>query len=182
MVKYGGVDASFAGFSNITERKEAERKLIENTAIMQTILDTVPISLSLRDLEGRIQFFNKHGAAYYEKSPSDFMGKTMEQVVGPATGTKFEPLIQQVIDTQEAIVDLEYQPVRLSGITMNLNLVPVFDNNSEIVGLLASSADITARKAADDQLRLSEVKFRNLVENSIQGICINVNDRLVFAN
>ncbi len=182
IVNYGGVNSNFAGFTDITERKEAEGKLTENAAIMQTILDTIPISLSLRDMEGRIQFFNKFGAAYYEKSPSDFMGKTLEQAVSPAMGTTIEPLIQQVIDTQEPILDLEYHPGRLSGTTMNLNLVPVFDNNGEMVGTLASSADITARKAADDQLRLSEANFRNLVENSIQGVCVDLEGRFLFAN
>ncbi|MFP6697967.1 MAG: PAS domain S-box protein, partial [Alphaproteobacteria bacterium] len=83
---------------------------------------------------------------------------------------------------QEPILDLEYQPGRLSGTTMNLNLVPVFDNNGEMVGTLASYADITARKAADDQLRLSEANFRNLVENSIQGVCVDLEDRFLFAN
>jgi len=57
---------------------------------------------------------------------------------------------------------------------------PVTINNEPC--LLAVSVDITEREEKADALRRSEEKYRTLVENSLQGVTILQEDRVVFCN
>ncbi len=49
-------------------------------------------------------------------------------------------------------------------------------------GFVATYADITARRRADDDLRRSEQNYRNLIDNSPQGIIITQDRKIVYAN
>ncbi|MBT7760194.1 MAG: MEKHLA domain-containing protein [Rhodospirillaceae bacterium] len=182
IVEYGGENAYFAGFADISEGKVAEKQLTDNAALLKTILDAIPVSLSLRDLNGRIQFLNRHGASYYGKPSEAFIGNTLDEMFGTVTGATIEAMSKRVLKDGKPVLDLEYQTPRIPGVTMNVNLLPVINEHGDKVGIVTASDDITARKAADDQLRLSEAKFRDLVENSIQGVCIKSKDQMRFVN
>ena len=61
---------------------------------------------------------------------------------------------------------------------------PFRDDRRKIVGIIGIARDITGRKLAENALRDSERKFRNLIEGSIQGIIVDrgLDQRILFAN
>ena len=179
---YQGEDAYFSSFSDISERKAAERTLADNAALLRTILDAIPGSLSYRDLDGRMQFMNRQGAAYFDRPQKEFIGKTLQEMFGAVDGPTLETLTDQVIETGQPMLNREFSTPRVQGRIFNYNIVPVRDLEDKMVGVVSASNEITARKQSEDQLRRSEARFRSLVENSIQGLCIQRNGQILFAN
>jgi len=56
----------------------------------------------------------------------------------------------------------EYPTGTLIG---EVSIAPVFDDTLHCIGLVGSVHDITERKRAEDQVRKSEAKYRNIFEN-----------------
>lgn len=62
------------------------------------------------------------------------------------------------------------------------SLQPVKDATCKVRGVILGLVDVTERKRAQLALHASEAKYSTLVENSLTGISINLDGRLVFVN
>jgi PAS domain S-box-containing protein len=66
---------------------------------------------------------------------------------------------------------------------LDLNIVPLFDEENEHIGFMAVEADITERVRFEDELKQSEENYRSILENSSEMIHTIDNDgRLLWAN
>lgn len=59
---------------------------------------------------------------------------------------------------------------------------PILDEDGKLIGIIGISSDITERVTLKDELKVSEKKYRSLVENSPMGIVILEQDCILFAN
>jgi diguanylate cyclase (GGDEF)-like protein/PAS domain S-box-containing protein len=59
---------------------------------------------------------------------------------------------------------------------------PVKGRDGEITNFIAVHVDVSAIKQAEEELRVSEQRFRSLVETSLPGICIERNGKPLFVN
>lgn len=68
-------------------------------------------------------------------------------------------------------------------INVSLTLSPVFDSHGKLVSISAIARDTTESKRAEEKLRESEEKYRNIVETSNEGIYfVNDEGKVTFAN
>lgn len=54
----------------------------------------------------------------------------------------------------------------------DISYIPAYDNNNNLIGVSVSAIEITERKQIEEALRASEVKFRMLVEQAVDGIFV----------
>lgn len=65
---------------------------------------------------------------------------------------------------------------------VDTSIVPFLDQNGKVYQYLSISHDITRRKETEALLRESEEKFRSIVEQSLAGIYIIQNGKLIYVN
>lgn len=79
--------------------------------------------------------------------------------------------------------DFEFLRKDGTRIYATLETSPITDDNGNYSGALASVMDITESKKAEEELKLSEQRFRCLVENTLVGITtVDTKGRLTYLN
>ena len=59
---------------------------------------------------------------------------------------------------------------------------PFRDADGTIVGCVGIALDVTEQKLAEDELRISEARYRSLLENHVDAVGLVVDGRIVYAN
>jgi PAS domain S-box-containing protein len=97
-------------------------------------------------------------------------------------GTAAEGIIEQLRQSlKDGIFDQEIEIKKPTNRFYRQKILPaVFDDGNQ--GMIIILEDITAKKSAEMALRSSEEKFRLMAENLQDGIIINDNGRVIYAN
>lgn len=168
---------------NVTTQKKSEDAIRQSEALLQTILDAAPASISYRDAAGRFVFMNKRLAAQIDVSPEDYIGKSLVEARGPVPGDSVAKLVTEVLETKQSIIDREMKLTLRAGRLHRYSAVPVFDDNGDVSGVLAIGQDVTAQKKAEDAVRQSEALLRSVMDHSPSTISLQgLDGRIRLAN
>jgi PAS domain S-box-containing protein len=151
---------------DIAERKRAEEALRESEKRFRIMADGCPAIMWVTNAEGGIRFINR--------TCGEFFGATYEQL----EGSQWLPLLHpdeapNYIGAFQRAVE-EHTPFRAEARVRRADgewrwiasyAEPRFSPAGEFLGHVGLSPDITERKRAEDSLRRSEEKFRQLAEN-----------------
>ena len=145
------------------ESREMEAKLSASEERLRLIADNLPILITYIDREERYTFTNRRFDEVFDIGPHEALGRKVEEIVGPAAYALSQPHLHRALTGQ--IVHFE-RPLqtrhgqRWDGITY----VPDFDANGQVRGLFVMAEDITARRAADETMKLAGLMYQNSSE------------------
>jgi PAS domain S-box-containing protein len=169
----------FVTWRDITERKQVEISLAAERNLLQALINTLPDRVYAKDVLGQFTLNNAaHLRALGAKSQQDALGKTDAAFRPPAFAAQCFADDMQVLGTGEPIVNREELSVNPDGTHsyVLVTKVPLYDRNARIVGLVGISRDITARKRAEESLRLTNRQLeettreaRRLAEEAAQA-------------
>jgi diguanylate cyclase (GGDEF)-like protein/PAS domain S-box-containing protein len=140
--------------------------LRSNESLNLKILDALPINIFLEDREGRTIFANKQACHCHGMQPDELVGKTVYDffplyIANQMRTDDLEVWQQKELVTKETTVGFQGQETFMyTGKT----IIHSDESNEEF--LLGFGLDITDRVKAEKQLRDSEEKFRNLVDQA----------------
>jgi PAS domain S-box-containing protein len=153
---------------DITGRREAERALFFEKRY-RALIENLPQRIFLKDRNSIYLSCNSSFARELGLEPAQVFGKT-DYDLFPA------PLAQKRLHDDARIMaagvpeERDEQRER-DGAWVSKALIPLKDDSGQIYGLLGVLTDITSRKRAEEQLKESEVRFRNTFEQAAVGIC-----------
>ena len=170
---------------DITERQYAEQALQESKAKLESILESSPNAIIVLDLEARITDCNQatldmHGLA----AKDEVLGRSAFDFVAEKKRPKTREYLQTILQ-QGAIKDVEVTLLKRDGreFPAEVSVRTMTDPSGHPIGLVATAADITQRKCAEQALQESEQKYRSVVEDSPGLICtFRPNGELTFVN
>jgi two-component system, cell cycle sensor histidine kinase and response regulator CckA len=182
VVEFDGHRAIMSVARDITERQVAaaertrlQAELQERTAFAESIVASAGEGIVVFDREMRFRTFNPvmeemtgvSADQVLGKSPAEVFPSLMESGIGAA----FElALAGETVDVPAIEFVVPSTGVRrwMLGVSR-----PLRNSGAEIVGVVSSVRDITARHKAEASLRLSEQRFKSLFDNAGDAVLIS---------
>ncbi len=176
----GRPDKIGAFIEDISSRKMAESSLKEETQRHQAILAALPDMIFMFDSEGTFLEYEGNREGLYSQ-PEDFLGKNVVEVLPPALARL----------TMEKICETRFNGSSLYGYDLGINGDKrYFESRMVQCGedrFLAVVRDITLNKILQEQLTMSEERYKNLLDTMAEGFfigdeayrCIFANNRLI---
>lgn len=158
---------------DITELKKVQIKLTEEHNLFNTVINSLPDPLYVKNTESRIVMLNR--SAYEQpgySSAEEMIGKSDKELLGERVWQTTRPEDIHIMASGEALINLERSWVNKDGerTWWLVTKVPLYDSNGKITGLLGLDRDITDRKKIENVL----ARERNL----LQAIMDNVPDQI----
>lgn len=168
---------------DITRQKLAEEKLAESELLYRTLFEESLEGVYLHDLNGVIIDVNRMAVLQSGYSHEEYRSMTIFDLHPPG-GIDSEVIIHQwkhwKIGERHTF---EREHVRKDGSIHPVEVVTGRVDYADSKIVLALVRDITGRKAIEEELRVSEEKYRALVENALEGILIvDMQGTILFAN
>ncbi|PVX25437.1 MAG: hypothetical protein CW716_07955 [Candidatus Bathyarchaeum sp.] len=171
--------------ADITERKKVEHELKESEEKYRRMVEQAPDSIMTFDLNGLITSCNDTAASMSGQSREELIGKHFSEfsTVDEAQLQRFRDLIPFVIERGAPepfeVVRLDKDGNPVYG-EVHLSLLK---EGKEVTGFQTITRDVTERKGAEEKLRDSEKRFRELAELLPQVIFeYNLNGILTYVN
>ncbi len=156
------------------EHKRAEASLWETSQMLKLVLDNMPAFVFWKDRNSVYLGCNRLFAANAGfSSPQEIVGLTdLDLPWKDAEAESYRADDRRVMGT--GLPKLNYEETQLTAdgrvTAVRTSKVPLRNPAGDVIGVLGTFEDISARKQAEMQLRASEQLFRALVENSPDSI------------
>jgi len=169
---------------DVTERKRMEEALRESEAKLRAIYDSIGDGITVTDLKGIIIDENEAGlrlSGYSRKA--DVAGRNGLSFIAEADRDRARNDMFNVLQKGFGITT-EYKLINRNGKEFDAEVsgAVINDGEGKPTAIVNVIRDVTERKRIEEALIESEEKYRTLVEQSEQGICILQDGRIAFAN
>ncbi|MEC1524814.1 EAL domain-containing protein [Neobacillus niacini] len=151
-----------------------------NEQYYKSLFEENPDAIIIFDLDGKFVVANKavtiYGYSVEELIDKPFAGFILPKDLERVTGHFIEAVEGRATNYECTILDKEGFQREIS-----VTNIPIFVN-SQIYGVYTIIKDITEHKKAQNDLVEAEAKYRSLIENSLVGVYIMQDGKLVYVN
>jgi len=158
-------------FQDISDRKTAEIALIESETFNRQLVSEFPIGLASCRIDGQLVYVNPHFAQILGRSVEETLKLSYWDITPIKYAEQEAEQLRQLRETGS------YGPYEKEYIHQDGHLVPVvltgllIEQNQETL-IWSSVQDISDRKQAEENLKISEIRFRNAFDTTAVGMCL----------
>jgi sigma-B regulation protein RsbU (phosphoserine phosphatase) len=161
IVSYDGL------ITNITDRKMVEEELRSSESLYQSLVESIPLHMFRKDMQGRFTFANQRFCDLLKKSLAMIIGKTDHDFFPAELADKYRRDDLKVMASGTLVEDTERHQLP-SGEQRYVAVVktPVYDAHRQVIGTQGMFWDVTASKWAEEQqaqLRVARTIQRQLL-------------------
>lgn len=169
---------------DIGEQKRAERALRDSEALYHSLVESLPMNVFRKDMQGRFTFANRLFCETLDAAPETVIGKTDFDFYKHDLAEKYRQDDKQVLGSGQVLETVEeHQKPDGSKLYVQVLKTPVRDGKGRLVGTQAIFWDVTARRRAEDALRESEQRLQSILDNATAVIYVKtVDGRYVLVN
>lgn len=134
---------------DITARKESERRLSQQAALLDQATDAIFV----RDLEHRITYWNQGAARLYGWSASEACGQRVDRLLHPGgeQATAFRAAMERLLEAGEWSGELQKQTRSGATLTVQGRWTLLRDEQGQPSAVLTINSDITEKKRLEAQ-------------------------------
>ena len=169
---------------DITKHKMDQIELAHYTALLNTILNSSPDAIFVKDLEGRYVLFNEGASKLVGIESAKMIGKTDDMIFTAKDAALIREIDRRVIasgvitDHEESVTTI-YGEEKVFWATKG----PMTEGD-KVFGIFGISRDITERKQTEVKLLKYKTIFENIAEGvysvDLQGKCTYINQAALY--
>ena len=169
---------------DVTDRKATEEALKASEDRYGHLVYAAADVIFEADAEGYFRFVNPHTLRLFEYGADEVIGRRFTEFIRADYRPQILHHYYRQSSERTASSYVEFPAITKSGreVWLGQNAWLMTDAAGKVVGMQAVARDITERRGAEEALRAAEAKFRGLVEQSLMGVYIMQNERVVYLN
>ena len=162
----------FGAVKNITDRKNAEEKLINSEQRFRELLEKVNLIAVILDLNGNISFSNEHLHKLSEYNHDELIGNNWFDLMIPESVPEVKEIFIDGLRNGEIAPRFENPIQTKSGKILDIVWSNAIQRNHEgqIIGVASIGEDVTERKLAESNLRETNDRLQFILENTPTAI------------
>ena len=152
---------------DITDQRRAELALADSRRQLQTVIDSVPAVINVKDTDFRYLLMNRYMARVLGVDPEEAIGRTTNEIMARYGASKETSGDRRVLETgeelgfyEEAYFDSAHRLRHWMA-----NKVPVQNANGEVEYIVTVALDITDRKRGEQETQRARDSAENALSN-----------------
>ena len=151
--------------TDITAHRAAEEDQERSKHLLHAVMENVPLGVTIKDVEGRYILANPKAREILGLGEEEMIGKIATEIEMDEAAQSLMPIDDQVMNSHRPVTREVSMPVN-SVMTHMLNTkFPIMDSEGGVFGVGTVATDITAQKDAEQALKDSENRLREVLEN-----------------
>ena len=165
--------------SEVAERERSEHRLREHARLLDLTHDTVFV----RDMNDVITYWNRGAEQRYGWSTKEAVGRVSHELTQTTFPAPLQEINAELLETGRWEGELVHTRRDGTAVTVASRWALQRDESDKPVAILETNNDITETKEAEEKLRTSEQKYRDLINVSPDAVCvIDADRRIVLVN
>ena len=161
------------GYRNIQKRKQAELAIMESENRYRMVVENIDeiiyrVLFKEDPLEGIVEFVSSKIEKIIGYQPDDFLisPDLWFKILHPDDRSSVAQVTQQMIKNKETVTRYYrlHHKITSEYLWMEDRVVPMIDDNNNVIGCFGVARDITKRKLLEERLEKSENKLRTIIE------------------
>ncbi len=188
-VEYSAVANVAPGLSlsilrDVTERVAAEEALRRNEALFRAVVEKSAEAISLTTADGTTRYITPSAAQrLLGWAPDEQGGGTPRDQVIPEDRERLAAELARLIRSGTRDMTLEFRIQHKDGSirwieSSGTNLL----DDPDVAAIVGNYRDVTERRNAEEALRASELRYRNLIDDLPEPVLVHVDRKIAYAN
>jgi len=169
--------------NEINERKQAEAELRQSEERYRKLIDSARDVIFTIATDGTITYLNPAFEIFTGWSHAEWLGRTFDELVAESDRGRARDQFQRIL-RGETLRALRINMSTRTGeiLVVEMNTSPQFKDD-RVIGLLGIARDMTQEQRTDEALRLSEARYRHVLDTMMEGCqIIDFDWRYLYVN
>jgi PAS domain S-box-containing protein len=177
-----GIQRVMAASIDITEHKNTEIALLNNEGQLQTLIDTIPDLIWLKNTEGIYLKCNRKFERFFGAKEAEIIGKTDYDFIDKELADFFRQNDSAALEASVPSVNEELITYADDGHKEYLETIksPMYDSTGKLIGVLGIGRDISERKMSEEKLKLADQNSRR-TQKILQEVIESPKEVIIFA-
>ena len=153
----------------LSQRRKVEQALMESEAFYQSLVETLPLALLRKDLQGRFTFANRLLCEAFRKSADEILGRTDSDFFPRELADKYRADDRRVLESRHNFETTEeFQAPNGERRFTHVVKTPVYDALGTVIGIQGIFSDVTEKERAEIELQQTKARLQAVLDAATQ--------------